>query len=185
MPDQFDKTTTRSFGARGSPVFNQEQTTTDLEEMVVDVTETDHPFCTCGAPITAAPDVAPAVYRCCSCELISCQRCIIRLRKRHFCPTCMQREFVDKHTFLTLLFIDRDRLEPDDLVDITTVGGEPVEVTIDPAATHLTEHGYLEEDGTLAPTGREALHVGHQLFDEDPDIQQVKHQLRVQEVANP
>jgi signal transduction histidine kinase len=33
MTDQFDKDTIRQFGARGSPVFSSEKTSTDLEEL--------------------------------------------------------------------------------------------------------------------------------------------------------
>jgi hypothetical protein len=59
-----------------------------------------------------------------------------------------------------------------------------VEIEIDPVTTALLEHDYLSEDGTLSPKGKEALHVGKQLYGEDQDVQSVLNQIRIQEVVN-
>ena len=180
MADDFDKKTVKKFGARGSPVFEQEQKTTDLEELQEEVEETALPFCNCGAPITAKPDV----YRCCDCELICCQRCQITHSRKHYCPMCAKNKFdLDKRTFLSLVFIQHDLMPPDALVDITTQAGEVVEIAIDATADAVLLNDYLTDDGTLSPQGSEALHVGHQLYGEDPDVESLMNQLQVQEVV--
>ena len=182
MTDRFKKKTIKKFGPRGSPIFDQEEKTTDLDDLEERIEQTKVPFCECGAPITAMPEV----YRCCDCELICCQRCRIRLSKRHVCPTCARRRFgLDKRTFLSLVFIDHDLMEPDDLIDITTVPtGEVIEIDIDTIADTVVEHAYLAEDGDLSSTGKEALYVGRQLYGEDSDIQAVLENIRLLEVVN-
>lgn len=177
----FTKKTVKKFGPRGSPVFEQEEKTTDLDDLAERVEQTAVPFCTCGAPITGTPEV----YRCCDCELICCQRCQIALRRRHYCPTCARRQFdLDKRTFLTLVGLQHETLTPDDLLSVTTQAGDVVEVTIDPAADVVVEHDYLADDGTLSARGREALHVGQQLYGDDDDIQSVLDQLRLSAVVD-
>lgn len=184
MPDDtdFTKKTVKKFGARGSPVFEQEQKTTDLDDLEERIEQTTVPFCTCGAPISGTPEV----YRCCDCELICCQRCVILQSRRHYCPMCAQRRFaLDKRTFLSLVFLDHDRLTPADLVDLTTdPAGQVTAIEIDTAATALVEQDYLTDDGALSPMGKEALHVGQQLYGDDGDIQAVMDRLRLQEVVN-
>lgn len=181
MTDEFTKDTIKKFGPRGSPIFEREQKTTDLDDLKERVEETAVPFCTCGAPITGTPEV----YRCCDCELICCHRCQIALSKRHYCPMCARNRFaLDKRTFLVLVFLQHDVMAADDLVAVTTHEGEVFEVEIDAAADALVEYDYLTEDGTLSPQGKEALHVGHAVYGDDPDIEAVVEQLRVREVVD-
>lgn len=182
MPDdtEFTKKTVKKFGPRGSPVFEQEERTIDLEDLGERIEQTAVPFCTCGAPITTTAEV----YRCCDCELLACQRCRIALSRRHYCPMCARRRYaLDKRTYLTLVCLQHATLTPDDLVTVTTQAGEIIEIDVDPAVTPVVEHGYLEDDGSLSAQGREALHVGRQLYGEDADIQSVLDQLRVADVV--
>ncbi|USZ68530.1 hypothetical protein NGM10_02030 [Halorussus salilacus] len=176
----FTKTTVRTFGPRGSPVFEQEEKTTDLDDLTERVEQTAVPFCTCGAPISGSGDV----YRCCDCELICCTRCEIRLSRQHVCPLCARRRFdMDKRTFLTLVFLQHETMTFADLFDVTTQAGEITAVDIDAVANTVVKQGYLADDGTLSDRGREALHVGHQLYGADTDVQSVLDQLRVKAVA--
>jgi hypothetical protein len=176
----FTKKTVRKFGPRGSPVFEQEEKTTDLENLAERVEQTAVPFCNCGAPISGTADV----YRCCECEMICCTRCEVRLSRRHFCPLCAQRQFaLDKRTFLALVFLQQDTLAFEDLFEVTTQAGDVIEIGIDGAADAIVAQGYLADDGTLSDQGREALHVGHQLYGEDEDVQAVLDQLRVASVV--
>lgn len=180
MPDTFDKEIIKTFGLRGSPVYEREQKTTDLEALRERIEQTAQPFCTCGAPITTTPDV----YRCCSCEAICCQRCHIELSRRNFCPTCAQHRFdLDKPTFLSLLFIHHDLMPPDVLVDITTQAGEVIEIEIDETADALFLNEYLTDDGSLSPPGREALHVGNRLYGDDGDVRSVIEQIQLKKVV--
>jgi hypothetical protein len=182
MTDEFTKDTIKKFGPRGSPIFEREQKTTDLEDLAERVEATAVPFCTCGAPITGTAEV----YRCCTCDLICCQRCHIELSRWHYCPTCARHRFdLDKRTFLSLVLLDHDRLAPDDLVTVTADPmGEIFEVDVDATATALVANDYLTDDGELAPEGKEALHVGQQLYGDDADIQAVMDQLRLQAVVD-
>lgn len=181
MADEFSKKTIKKFGPRGSPVFEQEEKTTDLGDLGERIEQTAVPFCNCGASITAMEEV----YRCCDCELICCQRCHIRLSKRHYCPTCARNRFaLDKRTFLSLVFLQHGRLEPDDLVEVDTLDDDVIEVAIDPAADALVEHDYLADTGGLSPEGKEALHVGRQLYGDDGDVQAVMDRLTLQEVVD-
>ncbi|MDG5760155.1 hypothetical protein QA600_12480 [Natronococcus sp. A-GB1] len=92
---------------------------------------------------------------------------------------------MDKRVFLSLLFLNKDVLTLDDLLHIETLGDAPVEITMDHAATVLTDNGYVDTDtGALTPDGQEALHVGQHLYGEDGDVQSVIDQLRVQEVVD-
>jgi hypothetical protein len=75
-------------------------------------------------------------------------------------------------------------MAPDDLVKVTTHDGEVIEVDVDAAATVLLEGDYLTEAGDLSSKGTEALHIGHQLYGEDADVQAVRTQIRVQEVVD-
>lgn len=180
MPDTFEKDIVKKFGPRGSSVFEREQKTTDLDGMSERVEQTAQPFCTCGAPITTTPEV----YRCCRCELICCQRCHVELSRRNFCPDCAQWQFdLDKRTFLSLVFIHHDLMAPDALIDITTQGGEVIEIQIDETADALFLNDYLTEDGALSPQGREALHVGNQIFGDDGDVQSVMEQIQIKKVV--
>ena len=181
MSDIFEKETVKRFGARGSSVFEHEQKTTDLEDLAERVEKIVGSFCTCGAQINAETEV----YRCCICNLICCTRCQIRHSRMSRCPLCARQQFaLDKHAFLSLMFIAKGIIKPDDLIIIETVADEPVEITIDPAATVLSEHEYVVADGSLSAAGKEALYVGKQIYGEDSDVQAVMDTIRVQEVAN-
>jgi len=90
---------------------------------------------------------------------------------------------LDKRTFLSLVFIQHDLMPSDALVDITTQAGEVVEIAIDETADAVLLNDYLADDGTLSPQGSEALHVGHQLYGEDPDVESLMSQLQVKEVV--
>lgn len=179
--DTFDKETVKKFGPRGSPVFERETKQTDLEDLTERVEHQQVAFCTCGAPLTATGQV----YRCCGCELISCDRCIIRLHRQHLCPTCARTEYaLDKRVFVSLLFLKNNILAPSDLAQVETIGDEPVEITVDRTASVLVEHDYLDDGGDLTPAGQEAYHVGKQLYEEDDDVQSMVQNIRVQEVVN-
>lgn len=179
--ETFAKETVKRFGARGSPVFEQEEKHVDLDRGRIRTEQTGVPICTCGAPLTATGQV----YRCCSCELIGCPRCVIRLHRRHFCPTCAQQEYaLDKHVVVSLLFIKHDVLEPDDLTQVETAGDSPVAITVDHAADPFVDNGYVEETGELTTDGREALAVGKQLYGEDEDVRSLLRTVRVRTVAN-
>lgn len=179
--DTYEKDITKRIGPRGSPAFERTHRETDLEDLTTQIEHTTHPICTCGAPLSATGQV----YRCCGCELIACRLCIIRLHRYHYCPTCARIEYaLDKRIFVSLLFLQHDILKPEDLTTIDTIDDEPVEITIDRAASVLVEHDYLDDDGTLTPEGTEALHVGKQLYGEDDDVQSMLQQIRIREVVN-
>jgi hypothetical protein len=181
MSDEFEKTTIKKFGARGSPVYEQEQKTTDLGDLTERTEETAVPFCECGEPImTTAGDVS----RCCACELLCCKRCRIRHRRRTLCPRCARDQYVDKPAYLALVFLQHELMTPDELIEVTTHDGEIIEVDIDAVATALLEGDYLTEAGDLSSHGTEALHIGHQLYGDDADIQAVRTQIRLQEVID-
>lgn len=183
MPDTFDKTRTKRFGERGDLNFQKEEQTTDLETLSESVTETAVPFCTCGAPImTAVGDV----YRCVECNTVSCARCRIAFGRYHYCPLCVRQAYgLDKHTYLTLVFIDRGVIDPERLVDVTLdSGGEVFDIEIDAAVGSILDHDYLTSSGGLSANGKEALHLGHAVFGDDGDVQSVLDQLRLREVVS-
>jgi hypothetical protein len=120
------------------------------------------------------------------CNELACPLCRLRLHRRCYCPDCAEQAFaLDKRVFLSLLFLQKDVLELDDLLHVDTVGDTPVELAIDRAATTLIEHDYVDtETGELTAAGTEALAVGEQLYGEDTDVQSVLQQIRVQEVVD-
>jgi hypothetical protein len=183
MSDEFVKEYVKRFGERGALDVEQTLKQVDLDTLTEHTEEVCQVFCNCGAPLKAVDDTYP-VYRCASCDNLSCQLCVIRHSRYHYCPTCLKFGFLDKHAYLALLLIDHDLMAPDELVTIETFGEEPVEVTVDPAANTLLEADYIAEDENLTPQGKEALAIGHQLFGEDADIQSVRHRIRIQEVAD-
>lgn len=181
MTDEFSKDTIKKFGPRGSPIFEREQKTTDLDDLEERIEQTAVAFCNCGAPIASVQEV----YRCCECELLCCQRCHIELSRKQYCPMCARHKFdLDKRTFLSLVFLQHDEMTPDDLIDVTTQADEVVEIVIDPAADAMVEQDYLTDAGDLSQRGNEALHVGKQLYGDDGDVQAVMEQLRHQEVVD-
>lgn len=183
MPDEFVKEYIKRFGERGALDVERTLKRVDLDTLTEEIEEVCQIFCNCGAPIKEQDDYYQ-VYRCASCNNLSCQLCVIRHSRNHYCPTCLKVGFLDKHSYLALLLIDHRLLTPDDLVTVETFADEPIEVTVDPAAETLFEADYLTDDGGLTPQGKEALAIGHQLFGEDDDIQSVRQRIRIQEVAD-
>lgn len=176
--ETFDRTTSRRFGTRGNPVFDQEQTRTDLETLTERVARTDVPFCTCGAALTPT-----AAYRCCNCDAIACPQCTIRLHRRHYCPPCIQHDYgLDKPGFIALVFIHHDLVNAADLLHIELMDDNTLQLIIDDAGS-VVDPEYLTSDGSLTPRGQEALHAGKQVYGEDSDIQALLHQLRLRQVA--
>jgi hypothetical protein len=179
--DTYEKDVTEKIGPRGSSVYERERRETTLgDDPATQVTRTTGMICTCGAPRDPGQ-----IFRCCSCELTACPLCLIRVRRHHYCPTCARREYVlDKHVFVSLLSLQHDLLNPEDLIQIETVAGAPTDVTIDRAATVLVEHDYLDDSGDLTPAGQEAYFVGKKLYGEDDDIRSMLQQLRIKEVVD-
>ena len=195
----FEKETIKRLGQRGSSVLEREQKTTDLEEMDEQVDATVVPFCTCGTPVTEITDV----YRCHSCDRICCSACRIQLSRRTSCPACAEHEYnMTKQVFLTLYLLDESTIDVTDLFTTETADTGQVTVTIDTAVTTLLTHNYLRtvnpdtpaqdtanavaiaDDDPLSVAGKEALHVGEQLYSDDPDVETLKEQLEIQQVAN-
>jgi hypothetical protein len=178
---EYTKETVKTFGERGVPVAEQTEEMTDLESLRKVVAEVDQPICTCGAPITESA----SVYRCCGCEVICCARCEVRWSRQSYCPGCAESEWaMNKRTFFALVFIANGRMGPDELITVETVDEDPVEITVDPAATAIQDNGYISADGSLSPAGKEALAVGKRLYSEDDDVETVLTRQRIEEVAN-
>lgn len=181
MAEEFTKKTIKKFGARGSPVYEQAEQTTDLDDLSERIEETAVPFCTCGRVLATLTEVA----RCSVCELLCCGACRISISKMVHCPTCARQRFdLDKRLFLALVFLEHGQLAPDDLVQVTTHEGEVLDITIDPATGPVLDHGYLTEEGGLSATGREAVAVGKAVYGDDPDVQGVLDQLRLAAVVD-
>ncbi|MDY6777747.1 MAG: hypothetical protein SVU32_03715 [Candidatus Nanohaloarchaea archaeon] len=179
--DEYERDHQERVGERGNPVFRRTRETTDLDEMREKEVETTG-TCYCGRPIT---DRA-AVRRCVRCDLLCCGACEVVVRRRVVCQSCAARMYgLDKDVFLTLYVLDAGLAAPDDLVAVETLeDGTPVEVRVDPAADHLFGNGYVAEDGSLTPRGREALSVGQQLYGEDRDVKETIREARIRAVAD-
>lgn len=194
----FDKETIKRLGQRGSPVLEHEQKTTDLEDMNEQVDTTIVPFCTCGDPITEIPDA----YRCHRCDRICCTACRIQLTHRTICPACAEHEYtLSKQLFITLYLLDESAISITDLYTTDTTDTGQVTVTIDTTVTTLLDRNYLRtgdpdtpaqetaetvaisDDDPLSVVGKEALHVGEQLYSDDPDVETLKEQLEIHQVA--
>lgn len=195
----FEKETIKRLGQRGSSVLEHEQKSTDLEELDEQVDTTIVSFCTCGTPITELTDV----YRCHSCDRICCTVCRIQLTRRTSCPDCAEHEYgLTKQVFLTLYLLNESTIAVTDLFTTEPTDVGQVTVTIDTAVTTLLTHNYLRtvnpdtpaqdtahavaiaDDDPLSVAGKEALHVGEQLYSDDPDVETLKEQLEIQQVAN-
>lgn len=180
MTDEFSKDTIKKFGPRGAEFYERTEQTTDLDALSSRVEETALPFCTCGRQLAGTGDV----YRCCDCEVICCEHCHVALSRWHYCPTCARRRFeLDKRTFLALVFLDRDLLTLDDLVDVVAHEGEVLEVAVDAATDVVVGNQYVDADGGLSPAGKEAMAVGRQLYGDDGDVTTVLEQLRLRDVV--
>lgn len=194
----FDKETIKRLGQRGSSVLEHEQKTTDLEDMNEQVDTTIVPFCTCGDPITEITDV----YRCHCCDRICCTACRIQVTRRTICPACAEQEYnLSKQLFITLYLLDESATSVTDLYTTDTTDTGQVTITIDTTVTTLLDRNYLHtadpdtpapdtadavavpNDDPLSVAGKEALHVGEQLYSDDPDVETLKEQLEIHQVA--
>lgn len=176
--ETYDRATVRRFGARGTLDFDQEQTRTDLDTLTERVVRIDVPFCTCGAALTPT-----AAYRCCACDAIACPQCTIRLHRQHYCPACIRQRYgLDKPGFIALVFIHHDVLDAADLLHIEFTDDNTLQLIIDDAGS-VVDPDYLTGDGSLTPRGQEALHVGKQVYGENPDVRALLHQLRIRSIA--
>lgn len=187
----FDKETIKRLGQRGTDVIEHEHKRVDPDTMEQGKDVTLLPFCNCGDPINDLGNV----YRCCRCDDIACSNCRIRLTRRTYCPNCATHEYnVSKSVFISLYLLDNNELTAADLFQHHLA---------DTAAAALLEHNYLQldaavhdpefaEDGAIAidnddplsVTGKEALHVGEQLYGEDEDVNRLMEDLTIQQVAN-
>lgn len=182
MTEEFSKKQATKFGARGAETYGEEEKTIDTDGLSETVERIDYPFCRYGHPILTAPG---DVYTCVNCDCRCCENCYVEISRHVLCVTCGQLIYgLDKTAYLTLIFLDHDLMSPDDLIEVTTLAGEVIEIEIDTAAETLVEHGYLTEDGGLSPEGKEALAVGGQIFGDDGDVQRVREQIRIQEVVD-
>ena len=195
----FDKETIKRLGQRGSAVLEHERKTTDLEDMNEQVDVTIVSFCTCGTPVAEIGDA----YRCHRCDRICCTVCRIKLAQRTSCPTCAEQAYnLSKQVFLTLYLLDESIISTGDLFTTTTTDAGQVTVTVDTTVPTLLDHNYLRiespdnpapnateaaaisTDDPLSVAGKEALHLGEQLYSDDPDVEALKDQLEIQQVAN-
>lgn len=195
----FDKETIKRLGQRGSSVLEHERKTTDLEDMNEHVDATIVPFCTCGTPVTELTDI----YRCHRCDQICCTDCSVQLTHRTSCPTCAEHEYnLTKQVFITLYMLDESIISVSDLFTTVTTDTGQVTITVDTTVTTLLDHNYLRvvdtatqapdttdvaaisTDDPLSVAGKEALHLGEQLYSDDPDVETLKEQLEIQQVAN-
>lgn len=187
----FDKETIKRLGQRGTDVLEHERKTVDPETMEQGTDVTLLPFCNCGDPITELNDV----YRCCRCDDIACSNCRIRLTRRSYCPTCAAHEYnVSKPVFIALYLLENNELTAADLFQHHIA---------DTATATLLEHNYLQidtavhepgdtddsaltidADEPLSVAGKEALHVGEQLYSDDEDVSRLMEDLTIQQVAN-
>lgn len=177
---EYERDRQRRLGQRGNPIFQRETETTDLDDMRERSVE-EVGACYCGRPVTEE-----SIRRCVACNLVCCESCEVIVRRRVFCQTCAEQGFgLDKPVFINLHLIDQGAITARDLVQIDVdETGEPVEVRINETARPLIENGYITDEGSLTQRGREALHIGRQLFGADDDVQQLMQDMRIEEVAN-
>ena len=198
--ETFDKEERHRLGQRGEEHIGHTREQTDLDGMtkVEDVTVTS--YCECGEPVLTVENT----YRCCSCDAMCCSNCRIKLTRYNYCPACAQAEYqVDKQVYLTLYLLDKEELEPADLVATEIVDTDLETVTIDPTATTLIERDYIrtdnttdtgidrpaivaaiDEDDPLSVAGKEALHVGDMLYGDDPDVEALEEELTLKQVTH-
>lgn len=187
----FTETTTKRVGDIGDDVYKQVSTTTDPTGMTKTKEIKTTAYCSCGVPIKETPDS----YRCSRCTDLCCTVCHVEIGRRKHCQDCAEHEYdLSKPVYLTLLRLDEAVLAPSALVTTATVNGDPVLVPVnDTAATVLDRHyvtvdtdqsAAIDGDTPLSVQGREALHVGDQLYGDDPDVQELKDDLTLHNAAN-
>ncbi|QLG61949.1 hypothetical protein [Halorarum salinum] len=180
----YQKKTTRRIGDPDAFVVDDATTTTDVGTMNQHTDVVIRP-CKCGN----TEQELSTISQCSRCTEKCCPKCRITLSRRIRCPDCAEQEFhLTKAVFIALYRLDVHEHGGTDLL-------EQVEHT---AAVTLIEHNYIqieaavEEDGTLAVdadnplsvAGKEALHVGEQLYNDDEDVARLKQELIIQQVAN-
>lgn len=192
--DTYEKTVRRRLGQRGDPIFDEADEKTDLDDMTTTKDITMLSFCTCGESRTDAENVSV----CCSCEDYTCDNCRVKISRYTYCPKCAVQEYgATKDVYLTLYRLDQDHLSIRDVIDTEITDGDVVGITIDDTITTLLEHGFLRTDDTtdsihpstgsedpLTVRGKEALHVGEQLYSDDPDVQATIENFTIQQVAD-
>lgn len=200
-PNTFTKEQTIQFGTRGADVWEREETETDLESMTESVEITSISFCNCGISNRINENQQP--YRCCSCERIACSECVIEIRRYHYCPDCVQQAYgIDRTTYKALYLLEENVRTVDDLLETDVAEDQVITVRIDDAADTLLDRGYIrtdhddeddhrrseaatvDNDRALSAEGREALHIGDELFGNDPDVQELKDEVEYLQAAN-
>lgn len=187
--ETFQKTTTRRIGDPNPSIIDDATTTTDIGTMNQQTDVVLHP-CTCGN----TEQELSAIYQCSRCHQRCCPHCRITISRRTRCPDCAEQDYhLTKAVFIALYLLDNtltagDRFPPH------------IEVT---AAATLIEHNYLHldaivheaggphqgvirltTDNPLSVAGKEALHVGDQLYSDDEDVTRLITDLTIQQVAN-
>lgn len=171
----------KRYGQRGSETAYELHEETDPETMTKRRVETVTANCECGRATIKKENV----YRCVRCDQRACPHCEIRWSKQTFCPSCAKEKWsVYKPTFYALWFVDKDVTNVEDWIDIEFQDEEAVEIAVDHRAAILQDRGYIEEDGSLSPEGREALSVGEAVYSDDDDVEALENKHRIQKVAN-
>lgn len=179
--DTYNTKTTRRIGNPDPTAIDTARTTTDVGNMDKREEVVIHP-CKCGN--TEA--TLDAVTQCTDCGDRCCPECRITLSRRIRCPDCTEEEFhLNKAVFIALYLLDN---ATDDLFH------QHIE---DQAATTLLEHSYVQveaadhngqiqitPDDPLTVAGKEALHVGEQLYGDDEDVAEIIEDNVIQQVAN-
>lgn len=187
--DTFQKKTTRRIGDPDATVIDDATTTTDVGTMNKRTDVVLHP-CKCGN----TEQELSAFSQCSRCREKCCPACRITISRRIRCPECAERDYhLDKAVFIALYLLDNGEIAAGDLF----------QQQIGMAAASLPEHNYLQldaavhdapfpEDGAmrinmdnpLTAAGKEALHVGEQLYSEDDDVAELIEEITIQQVAN-
>ena len=182
--DTFNKETTRRIGDPDASIVDRAATTTDVGTMNQQTDVVIHP-CKCGN----TEQELSVISQCSRCTQKCCPQCRITISRRIYCPDCAEQAFrLNKAVFIALYLLDTTELDDTDLF-------QQVEHT---AAATLLERNYIQieagidEDGALAintdnplsVAGKEALHVGEQLYSDDEDVEQFITDLKIQQVAN-
>ncbi|NUC70713.1 hypothetical protein HTZ84_00025 [Haloterrigena sp. SYSU A558-1] len=178
--DSFTEVNRVSLSQRGTLDLEDQETRTDLDTGT-EIHEATIPICKCGREITEDD----RKYRCVQCDDPACPVCHVRINPGHYCPWCAeQRYMLDKYVYLSLYYLKKGIVQIDDFLQVDAVAGEPAEIAVDRAASVMTEMDYVDtETGEVTPQGRDALSVGSRLYGDEPDIQQIKTEIRVAEVA--
>lgn len=179
--DVFKKETIRRIGDPDDHVLDRATSTTDPGTMNQQNDVVIHP-CKCGNTVQDFT----VISQCSLCRQKCCPECRVTLSRQIRCPDCAEQEFhLTKAVFIALYLLDNTT---DDLFH------QQIE---DTAATTLLEHNYVQveaagqdgqirvnPDDPLSVSGKEALHVGEQLYSDDEDVNRLMDELTIQQVAN-